>query len=149
MAKKNTNKQSEEMNDIFPEKKETQSNGNQEESSGLCPPMSKDDTEQADNQEENQEQEGNQTEDENKENSQDKDNNVSSEDENNPNPENPPKEDTEQKDTYKIKAKSETGLKSYYRKGLKFTPCMQEYEVSKDVYDSLKKDNHLTVEDIN
>lgn len=76
------------------------------------------------------------------------DNNIDSAKEDAGITEEPPK-DTYPEGTqmYKIKAKSETGLKTYYRKGLKFTPSLHEYEVSKEVYDSLKKDNHLTIID--
>ena len=53
------------------------------------------------------------------------------------------------KDKYKIRAKANTGFASYYRKGLKFNQCFREFEVSKEIYEALKKDNHLIIEDIN
>lgn len=63
--------------------------------------------------------------------------------------EEPPKDTySEGAQMYKIKAKSQTGLNVYYRNGLKFAPVFQDYEVSREVYESLKKDCHLTVEDI-
>lgn len=47
----------------------------------------------------------------------------------------------------KVKIKSNTGHGNYYRNGLRFTPVFVEYELNKDIYESLKKDAHLTIED--
>ena len=55
------------------------------------------------------------------------------------------KTDENENEKVSFKAKSNTGFPNYFRAGLRFTPAFKEYEASKEVYDSLKKDNHLTL----
>ncbi len=45
----------------------------------------------------------------------------------------------------RIKAKSNTGFKNYYRCDLRFTPEFADFEVSPEILDSLKNDCHLTI----
>ena len=47
--------------------------------------------------------------------------------------------------TIRIKAKSNTGFKNYYRCNLRFAPEFSYFEVSPEVLDSLKNDCHLTI----
>lgn len=55
------------------------------------------------------------------------------------------KNKVEENEKVSFKAKSNTGFPNYFRAGFRFTPAFKEYEASKEVYDSLKKDNHLTL----
>lgn len=55
------------------------------------------------------------------------------------------KADENENEKVSFKAKSNTGFPNYFRAGFRFTPAFKEYEASKEVYDSLKKDNHLTL----
>ena len=55
------------------------------------------------------------------------------------------KNKAEENEKVSFKAKSNTGFPNYFRAGLRFTPAFKEYEASKEIYDSLKKDNHLTL----
>lgn len=57
--------------------------------------------------------------------------------------------DGENKEKLKrIRAKSNTGFKNYYRCGLRFTPEFSDFEVNEETLDNLKKDIHLTIEEI-
>lgn len=66
----------------------------------------------------------------------------------------PKNEDGENKDgenkekLKRIRAKSNTGFKNYYRCGLRFTPEFSDFEVNEETLDNLKKDIHLTIEEI-
>ena len=55
-------------------------------------------------------------------------------------------EKTKKDEIVRIKAKSNTGLPNYFRAGLRFSPIFNEYEVSKEIYENLKKDSHLDIE---
>lgn len=55
------------------------------------------------------------------------------------------KNETSSNKTIRIKAKSNTGFKNYYRCNLRFAPEFSYFEVSPEVLDSLKNDCHLTI----
>jgi len=55
------------------------------------------------------------------------------------------KNETSSNKTVRIKAKSNTGFKNYYRCNLRFAPEFSYFEVSPEVLDSLKNDCHLTI----